>query len=1139
MHVMNCVSLVSDKENGTIATAAGFMIEETPPPTPPPPPPPPPPPCPAYSAEGFPPSPPPLPHHPLPEGAPGPPPPPELPPTSHVNGYSHLGKKKRMRSFFWKTIPEEQVRGKTNIWTLAAKQQHHYQIDAKTVEELFGQQEDATKPSLSRRGGPLNSSFREAREEITVLDAKRSMNIGIFLKQFKKSPQSIVEDIHQGKSEHYGSETLREFLKLLPESEEIKKLKTFSGDVSKLSLADSFLHYLIQVPNYSLRIEAMVLKKEFLPSCSSLYKDITILRTAIKELMSCEELHSILHLVLQAGNIMNAGGYAGNAVGFKLSSLLKLADTKANKPGMNLLHFVAQEAQKNDDGLLHFSEKLHHVQEAARLSLDNTEAELHSLFVRTRSLKENIRRDDELCQQMQDFLQFAVEKLTELESCKQELQEEAHTLIDFFCEDKETMKLDECLQIFRDFCIKFSKAVKDNHNRQVQELRQLRRLKEMEQKRRSWAAGDLAGFGRSSSENDVEMLIKKGAEDLPTFLQRRPVSPSYRPPNTRRSRLSLGTAADRELLTFLESSTGSPEDPNKFHSLPWNSPRQARPTVAWMESREPRGRDSKDTHRPQASDGQGGAPDPPSALCSQLLAQPAEEPAPVLLRPRRSRLSVPQKRNSEPVTLASTWSPPLSPLTLGIKEHELVTGLAQFDVQVPKDPEETPQLNLSDLSPVELVPPEDGSPQPLGSGTGNGSLTPVGTGAQEGLSPALEGDGTASDEPHINPENKDPGPLSCISDVTDCSLTLDCSEETDSRPGGGEAGERGEEDGSLSSGVGETSGSQVSSNPVSSPPGETPVSASAKSGPSCKGGLSRDRPSKGKDGIAPKRNSLKEGSQGTSKPGTVPRGQGAASKPVRTLTSSESESMRKVVPISRASRGSAGLKQPPRDPSSSTDAPWSRRNSVKGTSDTSPKRSSKGPGEVAEEQKPPRARLGSGSTRPGKEPALQPKGSLKKPSAKPLRNVPRQKSEENKICRSSSPGPQSPEEEPKPPPPAPSAPRGQPHVPSFARNTVASSSRCIKTDPLPVNKAPGLIRAASQRQLRVKGGSEDAGLKEGGTLRRASSTRAPKKCPESPESPGANLEASLKGRGTGERASFRQKDSGRTTLGKILNPLWK
>ena len=35
------------------------------------------------------------------------------------------------------------------------------------------------------------------------------------------------------------------------------------------------------------------------------------------------------------------GGYAGNAAGFRIASLLKLADTKANKPGMNLLHFVA------------------------------------------------------------------------------------------------------------------------------------------------------------------------------------------------------------------------------------------------------------------------------------------------------------------------------------------------------------------------------------------------------------------------------------------------------------------------------------------------------------------------------------------------------------------------------------------------------------------------------------------------------------------------------------------------------------------------------------------------------------------------------------------------------------------------------
>ncbi|XP_044623032.2 FH2 domain-containing protein 1 isoform X2 [Equus asinus] len=992
------------------------------------------------------------------------------------------------------------------------------------------------EPCVVRRpdSRDVNMQKKYVLDLITLLDAKRSMNIGIFLKQFKKSPQSIVKDIHQGKSEHYGAETLREFLKLLPESEEIKKLKTFSGDVCKLSLADSFLHCLIQVPNYSLRIEAMVLKKEFLPSCSSLYTDITILRTATKELMSCEELHSILHLVLQAGNIMNAGGYAGNAVGFKLSSLLKLADTKANKPGMNLLHFVAQEAQKKDAILLNFSEKLHHVQEAARLSLDNTEAELHSLFVRTRSLKENIQRDGELCQQMEDFLQFAVEKLTELERWKGELQDEAHTLIDFFCEDKETMKLDECLQIFRDFCIRFNKAVKDNHDREVQELRQQQRLKELEEKRRSWAAGELGGFGRSSSENDVEQLTKKGAEALPSFLHARPVSPSYRTPNARRSRLSLGLIADRELLTFLESSTGGPsEEPARFHSLPRSSPRPAGPTVAWTDPAEPRGQDSGRAHRPGASESREEAPEPPSAWQSQPPAPGPAEPASASPRARCGGTSILRKRNSEPVGLGPARSPPLSPLALGIKEHELVTGLAQFDLQGSKGPE-TPRLILNDSSPMASL--------------GDGSrLTPVGRSAQAGRSPAPGGDGAAPDEPSSaalvsvgssDPESKDPGSLIYISDTTDCSLTLDSSEGADSRPGPGEREAGGERDGSMSSGAGETAGSQVSSNPASSPPREAPAPVSVKSQPSSKGGLPRDRPAKGKDVMGPKRNSLKDASQGASRPASARRGHGAAPRPVRTLNASESESMRKVVPLSRAGRGPAGWTRPPRDTPGSTDAPWSRRSSVRGTSETSPRRPSTGPGTVAEEQRLPRASGSSSSARPGKEPPLQRRGSVRKPSAKPLRNVPRQKPEDSKICCSNSQGLGRPQEEPRRPP-APSVPRVQAPIPSFARNTVASSSRSTRTEAPSVARAPGITRTVSQRQLRVKSTPEDAAPKDPGALRRASSARAPKKCSESSAGSSTNTETPLKGRGAGERASLRLKDSHATTPRNILHPFRK
>lgn len=82
-------------------------------------------------------APPPPPLPPPPPGAP--PPPPATTSTNH-----NTRKKRRVRSFFWKPIPEEKVRGKPNIWTLAVRQQQQYQIDVRSVEELFGQQEEAT-----------------------------------------------------------------------------------------------------------------------------------------------------------------------------------------------------------------------------------------------------------------------------------------------------------------------------------------------------------------------------------------------------------------------------------------------------------------------------------------------------------------------------------------------------------------------------------------------------------------------------------------------------------------------------------------------------------------------------------------------------------------------------------------------------------------------------------------------------------------------------------------------------------------------------------------------------------------------------------------------------------------------------------
>ncbi|KAK1803370.1 hypothetical protein P4O66_020713 [Electrophorus voltai] len=334
-----------------------------------------------------------------------------------------------------------------------------------------------------------------------------------------------MEDILHGNSAAFGPEALRELYKLLPESVEVEKLHAYGGDPAQLAMVDSFMYHLTLLPSFDLRIEALLLKEEFSPLCSSLKQDICTVRFAARELLSCEELHSVLHLVLEAGNIMNSGGYGGNAVGFKLSSLLSLADTKANKPGMTLLHFVALEAKKTDEQLLKFPEKLRHVESAARVSVEGLSVEWESLSMRIKHVEQKTQSNAELQEQLHMFLQSSFALLEDINKSRTELQKEGDDLIDFFCEDKDTFRLDDCFHIFQHFCSKFTKAVQENIERERREASQMKRMKELEEKRRSWADREIVCgvFGsRCSSETDVQAALKR--EGLLQLLRSHPQS---------------------------------------------------------------------------------------------------------------------------------------------------------------------------------------------------------------------------------------------------------------------------------------------------------------------------------------------------------------------------------------------------------------------------------------------------------------------------------------------------------------------------------------------------------------------------------------------------------------------------------------
>ncbi|XP_038862020.1 FH2 domain-containing protein 1 [Salvelinus namaycush] len=442
-----------------------------------------------------------------------PPPPPPLP--GDLQNSRDVLQRSKLRNLNWDLIPKEKVEGRQSVWN--SPDEFHF--DLSSLDELFGQQKRSRPPkkdgSLRHGLRPIGSPLHNAPEKVSLLDGKRSMNVGIFLRQFKSAVREIVENIRQGAGQHYGSEMLSELCKMLPETEEERRLRAYRGERSHLEDPDLFMLLLVEVPSYRLRLDAMILQQEFDPALSSLCVSARCLVSAATELLSCPELHSILRLVLRAGNYMNAGGYAGNAAGFRIASLLKLADTKANKPGMNLLHYVAMEAVRKDPTLLSFPLKLSHVGPASRLSVDVVQGDLSQLCSRLTGLERRIQTEPVLQQQIKSFLQSAEGRLEEAEVEVEALLQAQQDLLDFFCEDDVTFKLEEACSIFYSFNIRFQKAVEENAKRELQEQKRaererLERDRDRTVRRRSIANCSALEVGlRDIQQEDLESTLER------------------------------------------------------------------------------------------------------------------------------------------------------------------------------------------------------------------------------------------------------------------------------------------------------------------------------------------------------------------------------------------------------------------------------------------------------------------------------------------------------------------------------------------------------------------------------------------------------------------------------------------------------
>ncbi|CAG0922360.1 unnamed protein product [Notodromas monacha] len=324
-----------------------------------------------------------------------------------------------------------------------------------------------------------------------------------YLHIFCSSNEDIILLIKNGEHDDFGAEKLRGLLKILPEMDEVEMLKSFDGDKAKLGNAEKFLLQILAVPSYKLRVESMLLKQEFASQMETLEPAINAIIGAADELKSSRRLQDILYMILIAGNFLNSGGYAGDAAGVKMTSLQKLTDIRANKPGMTLIHYIVMECEKKNKDLLKLPDEFGCLEEASKISIAQLTSDIQNLDGRVKRISQQLKNTSppDLQSQMAQFISIAEQELDGLNLDLQALERVRIELGEFFCEDPAIFKLEDCFKIFQNFIQKFKQSIQENEKRRDQELQaELRKkLREDTTLRRRPSFGHSATLPRPSS----------------------------------------------------------------------------------------------------------------------------------------------------------------------------------------------------------------------------------------------------------------------------------------------------------------------------------------------------------------------------------------------------------------------------------------------------------------------------------------------------------------------------------------------------------------------------------------------------------------------------------------------------------------
>ena len=159
------------------------------------------------------------------------------------------------------------------------------------------------------------------------------------------------------------------------------------------------------------------------------------------------------------GNIMNTGSKNAQSVGFDISYLPKLSNTKDRENKNTLLHFLVEYVERDYPELLAFADEVMHLDNASRVNVENLKKVLTQMDSSIKNLEMDLKnaqrspteKDDRFVEAMGSFCQQAREQCDILQAMAQKMDTLYSSLAEYFVFDKQKYSLEEFMSDIKKF----------------------------------------------------------------------------------------------------------------------------------------------------------------------------------------------------------------------------------------------------------------------------------------------------------------------------------------------------------------------------------------------------------------------------------------------------------------------------------------------------------------------------------------------------------------------------------------------------------------------------------------------------------------------------------------------------------------